>query len=578
MIDVSSQSPATPFAVGVAPTFLRRLDIIARRLLDLGVALVGLVLLAPLFLLLGIMIKGDSPGPVFFRGARSGRHGKVFQILKFRTMHSGLRGDPGPCITAHDDPRTTPFGRWLRSTKLNELPQLWNVLKGDMSLVGPRPEYPTIVGQWPEEARRELLAARPGITSPASVLYRDEEKMLATATVLDDYLHDILPSKIRLERLYLRDRTVLTDLDVIFWTMIALLPGLRQASVPEYLLYWGPLARFASRHFSWFLVDLTVAFAAFGAVGILWRSVGPLDLGLHWALLLALGTSGLFSLINAAMGLHRVAWSHAKVSDAWGLAIASALATAGLIGFGYLVPVPFPSPVMLLMAGLFAFVGFLGVRYRIRILTGLASRWLQWRRPLAGLGERVLIVGTGETGRCAACLLRRHDLAGLFSIVGMVDEDPRKQGMRICECDVIGRGSDIPTLVERHDIGLVLVADGGVVEGTRLESQLSRLDPGRARVVRFPDVGESLLVRCQDPEVKRRRGSEAAKHGGVLPLDPGGVAAWLKELDGLLAVENIPACRTSIHDLGAFLGPRDGGRDHPEVTECHKELPPLSNP
>ena len=573
MIQVSSQSPRTHAALRFPSTVLRRSDALARRLMDFCGALLGLILLAPLFLLLGIVIKRDSDGPVFFRGARSGRNGRVFQILKLRTMCSGPKSEQGPRITAQDDPRMTPVGRWLRSTKLNELPQLWNVLKGEMSLVGPRPEDPAIVLEWSEEDRRELLGIRPGITSPASILYRDEEMMLATATVLDDYLRDILPSKIRLDRLYVRDRTVLTDLDVIFWTMVALLPKLGQAKVPEHLLYWGPLAKFVSRDFSWFLADLAVAFPAITAAGILWRSAGPLNLGWQLALLLALGTSTLFGFINAAMGLHQVAWSHAKASDAWGLAIASALATAGLIGLGYVAPIPFPPPAMLVVAGSFAFVGFLSARYRTRILTGLANRWLQWRRPLAGLGERVLIVGSGEIGQCAACLLRRRDLAGLFSIVGMVDEDPRKQGMRICECDVVGRWADIPALVARYDIGLVLVPDGGAGVETRIGSLLPRLASSRARVVRFPDVGEGLLQRYQHPDAEAKRETDVARQAGLPVLDRRGVAFWLKELDCLLEAQDIPACQSSIHDLRTFLGSRADGEGLPAADLVPQRTP-----
>ncbi len=558
MTGASSVSPHAHAALQLPSMIFRRLDAVARRLMDISIALAGLVVLGPVFLLLGILIKRDSPGPVFFRGARSGRQGRIFQILKLRTMCSGPSGDQGPCVTAHDDPRTTPLGRWLRSTKLNELPQVWNVLKGDMSLVGPRPEDPAIVSGWSEEDRRVLLSVRPGITSPASILYRDEEKMLSTASVLDDYLREILPSKIRLDRLYLRNRTVLTDLDVIFWTMVTMLPRLRQVSVPEHLLYWGPLARFVSRRFSWFMADLLVAFIAITAAGILWRSAAPLDLGWQLAFLLALGTSALFGVINAAMGLHRVVWSDARASDAWGIAIASALATAGLIGLCLVAPIPLPPPAMFVVAGLLAFVGFLCARYRIRILTGFASRWLEWRHPLGSLGERVLIVGSGETSRCAACLLRRRDLAGLFSIVGMVEDDPRKQGMRVCECEVIGRWDDIPTLVARYDIGLVLVPDGHPGTDGRLESLASRLTSGRARVVPFLDFGQGLLERCQYPEMRRHLESAEAQFSGYPQLDPDGVEAWLKELDGLLAARDIPTCRTSIHDLQVLLGPQSG--------------------
>ena len=117
-----------------------------------------------------------------------GRGGRTFRILKFRTMYETPVSYSGPKVTAHDDPRVTPLGRWLRDTKLNELPQFWNVLKGDMSLVGPRPEDPDIAQSWPAAVRDEILSVRPGITSPASVLYRNEEALLCAEDVFRQYV------------------------------------------------------------------------------------------------------------------------------------------------------------------------------------------------------------------------------------------------------------------------------------------------------------------------------------------------------------------------------------------------------
>ena len=124
----------------------------------------------------------------------------------------------GARITAKDDERITPTGRWLRDTKLNELPQLWNVLVGEMSLVGPRPEDPEFAKTWPADLREEILSVRPGITSPASISYRDEEKRLSSDNLIGDYLNKIAPDKLRLDSLYVRHHTLLTDLDTIFWT------------------------------------------------------------------------------------------------------------------------------------------------------------------------------------------------------------------------------------------------------------------------------------------------------------------------------------------------------------------------
>ena len=154
------------------PDSSRTLFNFLKRLADLILSGAGLLILSPFFGLIAILIKREGPGPVFYRGPRSGRFGREFGILKFRTMTETAESYNGPRITAKDDKRITSLGKWLRDTKLNELPQLWNVLVGDMSLVGPRPEDPEIVKSWPEDARREILSIRPGITSPASEIGR----------------------------------------------------------------------------------------------------------------------------------------------------------------------------------------------------------------------------------------------------------------------------------------------------------------------------------------------------------------------------------------------------------------------
>src|ERR1700674_2194218 len=145
-----------------------------KRGFDFAAAAVSLLVLAPLFLVIAVMIKRDSAGPVFYRGERVGLNGTRFRIYKFRTMveHADRHG---PGITTRDDPRVTRFGRRLRRSKLDELPQLINVVRGEMSIVGPRPEIPEMVDEYPPLYRR-LLALRPGITSPATLAYRNEEQ------------------------------------------------------------------------------------------------------------------------------------------------------------------------------------------------------------------------------------------------------------------------------------------------------------------------------------------------------------------------------------------------------------------
>jgi lipopolysaccharide/colanic/teichoic acid biosynthesis glycosyltransferase len=195
-----------------------------KRLFDLLAAAIGLLLLSPLFLIIGWLIKRDSPGPVFYWGPRLGRGGRIFLMLKFRTMYENAESHQGARITARGDRRITRLGHRLRNTKINELPQLWNVFIGDMSLVGPRPEDPEIARAWSDEVRAEIVSVRPGITSPASILYHDEEDLLTAANVMNEYLRQISPDKLRLDRRYVRERSFIGDLVIIFKTMLVLMP------------------------------------------------------------------------------------------------------------------------------------------------------------------------------------------------------------------------------------------------------------------------------------------------------------------------------------------------------------------
>jgi lipopolysaccharide/colanic/teichoic acid biosynthesis glycosyltransferase len=201
---------------------------VAKRAFDLLVAAVALLLLLPLLLALALWIKLDSPGPVFFRQQRVGRFGVPFAIHKFRTMvaDAPARGLP---LTVGDDARITGAGAWLRRTRLDELPQLIDVLQGTMSLVGPRPEVPRYAAHWPPALRDRLLAVRPGITDPSSLAHLDEAALLAAAADPErEYIERILPAKARQAADYAERATLASDLQVL-WRTAALLIGGRKA-------------------------------------------------------------------------------------------------------------------------------------------------------------------------------------------------------------------------------------------------------------------------------------------------------------------------------------------------------------
>lgn len=191
----------------------------AKRLFDLLGAAAALLLLSPLLLLLALVIKLDSPGPVFFRQERVGRFGRSFRIHKFRTMVADAP-QRGPALTIGADPRITRCGAWLRRTRLDELPQFIDVLQGHMSLVGPRPEVPRYVQHYPPGLRERALAVRPGITDPSSLAFIDEAELLARATDPErEYVERILPRKLQAAADYAERATLWTDLQVIARTL-----------------------------------------------------------------------------------------------------------------------------------------------------------------------------------------------------------------------------------------------------------------------------------------------------------------------------------------------------------------------
>lgn len=192
----------------------------AKRLFDIGFSILGLLILSPVLVVAAILVRLSSPGPVLFRQERVGREFQSFTIYKFRTMVADAP-QRGAAITCGDDPRITRVGRLLRATKIDELPQLFNVLRGDMSFVGPRPEVRRYVEMFADDYR-EILAVRPGITDIASILYRDEAEILGRAADPQaEYVERILPHKIRLAKEYRRRSSVLFDIGVILKTILA---------------------------------------------------------------------------------------------------------------------------------------------------------------------------------------------------------------------------------------------------------------------------------------------------------------------------------------------------------------------
>ena len=562
----------------------RRLGDIFKRLFDVLASTIGMILLSPFFTLFAIRIKRDSPGPIFYRGSRMGRNGKPFKIYKFRTMYEDNESYKGPPITAEDDPRVTPVGRWLRDTKLNELPQLLNVFKGEMSLVGPRPEDPEVVAEWSPEARHEVLSVRPGITSPASVIYRNEEGLLKNGRVMEIYLDDILPSKLRLDQLYVRHRSFWGDLDVIFWTFLVLLPKIGKYSPPEQSLLLGPISRLVRSHVSWFLADTLVTFIAMAVTAVIWRTFAPLNIGWPMAISLAIGFALLFSLVNAILGVNRIEWSKSAASDALDLVPGTILATIIALLLNYFYPTalirlfyggevparfsrPLVSSGIVIIATGIAFVGFIIVRYRTRLITGLATRWVAWRGTPTTSQERVLIVGGGETGQFAAWMLSNGTHADSLRVVGYVDDDLFIQGSRIHGLKVLGKRADIKDLVHKQDIGILVFAIHNI---SALERRrfIELCEDTSARVVVFPDIPAALnnIARNGGKQASRSASNPAPRSSSYDPnvdllpchlclakVSPIKVDNWLAQLEASSATGDLEELVARLSEMRAQL-------------------------
>jgi lipopolysaccharide/colanic/teichoic acid biosynthesis glycosyltransferase len=196
---------------------------VLKRLFDILFSAFVLLGLSPLLVAIAVWVKLTSPGPVFFRQSRVGQHGKEFKIFKYRTMVIDAQSK-GPQITIGADSRITTAGVLLRKYKLDELPQFLNVLRGEMSVVGPRPEVPRYVSLYPANLRNIVLSVRPGITDSASVTYRSESELLAqSANPEKTYVDDILPKKLQMYKSYVENQSLIGDLLIIIRTIAAVL-------------------------------------------------------------------------------------------------------------------------------------------------------------------------------------------------------------------------------------------------------------------------------------------------------------------------------------------------------------------
>lgn len=380
-----------------------------KRVFDIICAASGLLVLSPVCLVIAVLVKLSDGGPIFFKQTRIGQFGKPFSIWKFRSMV--FNADRlGAAVTVEDDPRITWIGRWLRKTKLDELPQLWNVLRGEMSFVGPRPEVPRYVERYTPE-QRGILQFKPGITDLASLLFRNEEELLrGTGDLENFYERYCLPKKIQLNREYAEQAGLLRDIWIIIQTLFP---------------YWlGVLvAYFLSLAFSfWGAYELKRDFRATPADYQELR---------HFLLLMVLPQL----IFLVWRGQLRGLLSYFSIPEMKRTVVALAAALVLQAGLcyapqGHLIP----HPSILLMDFILSFFTLCGVRMGLRMLRESSSKPRETPRAKP---RRVALIGTGELATNLLLDFERSDNPPR-RVVAFFDDDPRTWHKRPHDVPVVG--------------------------------------------------------------------------------------------------------------------------------------------
>jgi FlaA1/EpsC-like NDP-sugar epimerase/lipopolysaccharide/colanic/teichoic acid biosynthesis glycosyltransferase len=424
-----------------------------KRLTDFILSIAGLILLSPLCALIALWIKQDSPGPVLYWSERAGKDGKRFKIAKFRTMVVDAERR-GPGITRGDDDRITGSGRWLRQYRLDEIPQLWNVLKGEMSLVGPRPEAPKYVARYTPE-QSQVLSVKPGITGMTQLNYKDEASLLIGPDWEERYFHQVMPAKLAMDLEYTRRQSFWGDVKILFQTIYRLLYPYTQEKQPQLL----------GRHL--LLIDtLLIMLAYILSFALRFDNID------FWRVLL-LFTRQLFLFLAIKLyifyrfGLYRRVWRYASIREL--IAIFGAMTVSStliailmlvlwVLPFSWSPVAGFPRSVLgidwlmtLLLVG--------GFRFTLRAINEFSPPG----EPLLSLAgnqqaaRRIFIIGTDKSVARIAREIQAHPTPG-YEIVGLITNSPNQVGLSIHNLPVRGQVHDLTRLVEQYRVNELIIA------------------------------------------------------------------------------------------------------------------------
>jgi lipopolysaccharide/colanic/teichoic acid biosynthesis glycosyltransferase len=426
------------------------------------VSFMGLVFLLPFLGVIAILIKLDSRGPVFFTHTRIGKDGRPFKMYKFRTMVE-TRVWVGPSLSPEHDPRVTALGGVLRRFKINELPQLINVLKGEMSFVGPRPEVPEFVSLYSDEERK-VLSVRPGIVGPNQVSMRNEEELYPQgADVKDYYLKHIMPQKLKVDLDYIEKRSFLKDLKYLFQGVTVTITGAI-----------GRRHLFENRsQIALFTLDIFLCIFSYFLAYLL-RLDGrfpPEDLAiflhiLPWLIVIRMS-------VFAYFGLYYTLIRYISVNDAIEIVKGVTFSTILIVALVFFLGER-SHPRAVFFMDWFILIGLMGgSRLSLRVL----REHIQGRNN--GTHKNILIYGAGDMGDLA---LRYLKIQNNGQIVGFIDDDPKKRRKYFQGLKVLGDRYDIGALARLYQVNEVVVAI----------SDLSRSDLGHIR-----SICEKAEVRCE---------------------------------------------------------------------------------
>ncbi len=410
-----------------------------KRLFDVAGSCLGLLLLSPLFLIVGLLIKIDSKGPVFFRQKRVGLNFLPFFIIKFRTMR--VDAAKGPAVTQKNDSRITRVGRFLRKMKIDETPQLVNVLKGEMSFVGPRPEIPALVDTYREEFK-SLLSVKPGITSPATIFHRDEEEIIGNEQEIFEYhQNNLVPKKASFDLAYIENKSFFYDIKLILLTFVSVI--INQSGYMR--------DRFIKNRRVLIIFSILVLSIGIYYISFFLRLDFHLD-QFHYNKFLR--TLPLMVLIKLAFfslfGLYEGYWRYVSIKELTGIfkAITLTMLTFALIEFLFLDPA-YPSGVILI-DGILSIVIFSAQRLSFRFLREVYAPI----RPVSH--ENALIIGAGDRGEAILRDIHRNpDLS--MNIAGIIGER-KEMGIKIYEIPVIGVMDDLFNLIQEKKTTTLIIA------------------------------------------------------------------------------------------------------------------------